>query len=263
VITRNQAKRIRRLRTRKRREEGAFLAEGIRLVEELLASELIVDLVVTVPTLSETDRGGRLLEVVEQRRLVHAEVGEKEVRELADTETPQGVLAVGREPGRRLSEFKPQGDAAVLVLDRVTDPGNLGALLRTSHALGVDWVVALPGTVDPWSPKAVRASAGSMFRVPVSREPWPEAQGWLRERDFAILCADPGGEPALRAGAAVGRFALILGSEPSGLSAEVTRDCDGRVAVQLPGGMDSLNVAVAGALLLDRLLSGSSSQTDD
>ncbi len=256
MITRNQAKLIRRLRTRKRREEGAFLAEGVRVVDELLSADLDVQLVVSSPVLSETDRGRALLERVEQSGVAHAGVENRELGELADTETTQGILAVAREPGFRLSEHKamPGTPSAILVLDRVGDPGNVGTLFRIADALSVDWVVVLPGTVDPWSPKVVRASAGSIFRIPISFETWAEVRAWLRERDFAILCADPGGEGTARGGPTERRFALVLGNEPSGISHEVFGDCDRRVAVELPGRMDSLNVAVAGALLLDRLL---------
>ncbi|TNF87414.1 MAG: RNA methyltransferase [Gammaproteobacteria bacterium] len=259
MITRNQAKRIRKLRTRKRREEGAFLVEGVRLAEDLIASRLEVELVVSSPTLAGTERGRHLLDAMNDRGLTRAEVTEAELEDLADTETPQGVLAVAGEPIRQLEAFAPGQRAAVLVLDRIVDPGNLGTLMRTAHALGVGWVLALPGTVDPWSAKAVRASAGSLFQLPVSREPWPEALSWLRGRDFAIFGADPGGDPVARGGglAPHPRFALVLGNEPSGLSDEVRRDCDAEVAVRLPGRMDSLNVAIAGALLLDRMLAGS------
>ncbi len=256
MITQNQAKRIRALRTRKRRDEGAFLVEGVRLVEELLASRLEIELVILAPALAATERGACLIERVRGGGLAVAEVPDRELEELADTETPQGVLAVAREPGRRLEEFVPGQRAAILIFDRVVDPGNVGTLLRTAQALGVGWTVALPGTVDPWSPKAVRASAGSIFQLPVSREPWAYVVNWLRGRDFAILGADPGGVPVPRSGSPLPRFALVMGNEPSGLSEEVRGDCDGQVAVRLPGQMDSLNVATAGALLLDRLLAG-------
>ena len=164
------------------------------------------------------------------------------------------MLAVARRPRRRLTEFEPGERAAVLVFDRLADPGNLGTLLRTAYALGVDWAVALPGTVDPWNAKTVRAAAGALFRLPVTQEPWAEVSAWLRERAFTILCADPGGEALPRPGESIGKFALVLGNEPAGLAAEVRRSCDRLVAVELPGDMDSLNVAIAGALLLDRLL---------
>ena len=263
MISRAQAKLIRKLKSRKQREEvGAFLAEGVRLVEELLASGWDVELAVTSPVLTCSARGRRLIEAIERRGWTRTEVSDAELFDLADTETPQGVLAVGRRPQRRLSEVEPGAHAAVLVFDRLADPGNLGTLLRTAYALGVDWAVALPGTVDPWNAKAVRAAAGALFRLPVTQETWVELSAWLRERSFTILCADPGGEALPRSGEPVGRFALVLGNEPAGLAADVRRSCDRRVAVELPGHMDSLNVAIAGALLLDRLLAAQARRPD-
>jgi TrmH family RNA methyltransferase len=254
MITRNQSKLIRNLRSRKRQETGKFLVEGVRLVEELLASDLEIDFLVTTPALLGTPRGRRLRELIAARHGSAVEASDAELGRLADTETPQGVLAVAGQPAARLADYRPAARAAVLVLDRLADPGNVGTLLRTARALGVTWVVGLPGTVDAWSPKVVRAAAGSLFRLPVSQEPWPEVRDWLRRHRFAILCADPGGDAVPRGGAAEERFALVLGNEPSGLSDEVREDCDRRVSIAMPGDMDSLNVAVAGALLLDRLL---------
>ena len=259
MITKNQAKLIRKLKSRKRRDEEAVLVEGVRLVEALLASDLEIMLAVVSPSLEETPRGQRLRMLVSDRRLQVTEVSESEMQKLADTETPQGVLAVARQPRRLLAESRPQGDSCVVVLDRLSDPGNLGALARAADALGAAWIVALPGSVDLWSPKVVRAAAGSLFRLPSSQEPWWAVVSWLRKHEFAILCADPGGEPVPRAGSKIGRFALVLGNEPAGLSEEVRAECDRCVGISLPGGMDSLNVAVAGALLLDRLLAGRAS----
>ncbi len=254
MITRNQAKRIGRLKTRRRRQEAAFLAEGIRVVEELLASRLTVEMVVVAPALEETPRGGALRRAIDERGLPVAEVSDAELKRISDTETPQGVLAVAKEPDLALEAHEPPSRAAMLVFDRIGDPGNLGTLVRAAHALGVGWAVALPGSVDPWSPKVIRASVGSIFHLPVSREPWPEAANWLRERGFAILCADPDGVPVRRDGASQPRFALVLGNEASGLSEEVRDGCEGRVAIRMPGDLESVNVAIAGALLLDRLL---------
>lgn len=255
MLTRAQAKLIRRLRRRKRREEEeVFLVEGVRLVEELLQSEQAVELIVTAPALAQTERGRLLLGAIAQSGAVHSEIGDAELERLADTAAPQGVVAVAHKPRFRLAEFEPPDPAALIVFDRVADPGNLGTLLRTAYALGADWAIALPGTADPWNAKAARASAGSLFRFPVSQEPWPEAVAWLRGRGFTILCADPEGDPLPRGHAAERRFALVLGNEASGASPEVRRDCDRLVAVSLPGNLESLNVAIAGALLLDRLL---------
>lgn len=258
MISQSQAKLIRKLKSRKRRDqELAFLVEGVRLVEELLASGWEVELALTAPALSETQRGLQLVEAIERSGWKRVEVSDSELKGLADTETPQGVLAVARRRIRRLAEFEPPARAALLVFDRLADPGNLGTLLRAAQALGVAWVVALPGTVDPWNAKAARASAGSLFRLPVSQEGWSDVVTWLREHEFAIFCADSAGDPVDAIGSPPDRFALVLGNEPSGLSEEVRSESDRSLAVPLPGGMDSLNVAIAGSLLLDRLLAGS------
>ncbi len=258
MLTQAQAKLIRKLKSRKPRERSArFLVEGVRLFSELTASEHEVDLVVTAPCLTERPRGRELLERIRRGGWPHTTVSDAELRRLADTETPQGVLAIARRPPWELQAFDPAAGAAVLVFDGLADPGNLGTLLRTAYGLGVAWAVALPGTVDPWNPKAVRASAGSVFHLPVSQEPWPDVLAWLRGRRFEILCADPVGEPIRRGESRADGFALVLGSEAAGLSEEVSRACSRRVAVGMRKGMGSLNVAVAGALLLDRLLAGS------
>lgn len=257
MISHAQAKLIRRLKRRKRREEeGAFLVEGIRLTEELLASGADVELVVTAPGLEETERGRRLLDRVVGRPLSHAPVSDRELSDLADTETPQGVLAVVRRPEMGPSDL-PLGERPVLlILDGVSDPGNLGTLLRVADGLGLTGVVTLPGTVDPWNPKAVRASAGSIFRVPIVEAVWAEVVGWLRGAEVPLLVADPSGEPVRRGASDGGGFGLVLGSEAHGVSREVARDADRRVAIELREPVDSLNVAIAGALLLDRLLAG-------
>jgi TrmH family RNA methyltransferase len=255
MVTQTQAKLIRKLGARKRRdEEGAFIVEGVRLVEELVASGWETEFAVTAPALASTSRGRRLIDDIERLGWMRADASDAELKKLAATDTPQGVLAVVRKRSWQLAEFRPGEEAAVLVFDRVRDPGNVGTLLRTAYALGVNWAVALPGSVDPWNAKTVRATAGAVFRLPVSLEPWPEILTWMRAHDFTILCADPGGEALPRHSEPVGRFALVLGNEPSGLAGDVLASCDRRVAVELPGNMDSLNVAVAGALLLDRLL---------
>ena len=255
MITRTQTKLIRRLKRRKRRErEDAFLVEGVRLMEELLESGLSVQLVVTAPELDATERGRALHGRLDAGPWARAEVGDEEFARLSDTETPQGVLAVVERPHRRLSESGPAANASILVLDRLQDPGNVGTLLRVAYGLGLGWVVALPGTVDLFNPKAVRASAGAIFRMPVSAESWSDLVAWLRARNIEILVADAAGTPLGR-GAAAGRFALVLGNEASGPSHEVLREADRRVAVELAGGLESLNVAMAGAILLDRLSS--------
>ncbi|HEV2131432.1 MAG TPA: RNA methyltransferase, partial [Longimicrobiaceae bacterium] len=169
MLTRKEAKLLGALGQRKNREaEGCFLAEGARVGEDLLASPLRIRLLVYSSSMEDTARGRDLLARCERRGVRTEMISERELAGFAGTQTPQGVLAVGEIPAGGLEQVElPRSGAVLLVLDAVQDPGNFGTLVRAAEALGAAGVVALPGTTDPWSPKAVRAAAGSNFRLPV------------------------------------------------------------------------------------------------
>jgi RNA methyltransferase, TrmH family len=282
--SRREEKELRALRQRKaREEEGRFLAEGLRTVEDLLASPLAVRLAVVSSSLEDTERGRELRKSLEDKRIPVREVPEAELRDYAATETPQGIVCVADIPRATLDSLDPphraassstQGSSAestdatnstgsdataqalpstiILVMDAVQDPGNFGTLVRTAEALGAAGVVALPGTVDPWNPKTVRSAMGSSFRVPIVETTWDELEPWLRGRGFAILAADAGGEPLPTERPA--RAALVLGNEGAGVSAETLARADRTVGIPIRGRAESLNVAAAGAILLHELL---------
>lgn len=249
--SRRENKILRALARRKGRERhGLFLAEGPHLARELVDSELRVEMVLHAGGRDPaTPEEREALERLEERGADLREVDGGTLEEFADTATPQGVLAVVRIPRRELDDLPAGG---LLVFDGVQDPGNFGTLVRTAEATGMAGAVALPGTVDPWNPKAVRAAAGSTFRVPVAAAPWGDARGWLRDRDVAVWATDPLGEPVYGGEPAPERLALVLGNEGRGVSAEVLDDAHRRVRVPTAG-VESLNVAVAGALLIDRV----------
>ena len=154
-----------------------------------------------------------------------------------------------------LSTFKDldlQTRPAVIVLDAVQDPGNVGTLLRTAQGLGAAGVLALPGTVELTNPKVIRGSMGATFSLPALGVTVDELLLWSKERKVPLLIAEAGGEP-------VGRkpvtkpVALVLGNEGGGVS-PVIRDAGRAVAIPLTPGTESLNVAVAGAILLYEVL---------
>jgi TrmH family RNA methyltransferase len=254
VLSRREERLLRSLRQRKTREaEGLFLAEGVRAVEDLAASPLPVRLAVAASTLGDTPRGRALLDLLATQRVAVHETGERELAALADTETPQGILAVAPIPSAGLDDLDVAREPAVIVvLDAVQDPGNFGTLARTAEALGAAGVVALPGTVDPWNPKSVRAAMGSSFRLPIVPAAWDELAPWLGERGFATLAAAAGGEPLPDPPPA--RAALVLGNEGAGVSAETMARADRVVGIPLRGRAESLNVAAAGAVLMYELL---------
>lgn len=249
--SRSQQKLLRSLRTRKgREEEHLFLVEGPRLLPELVDSHLeVVALFYTPEGLADAG-GDELRHRLEQAGVHLDQVNSATIREHSDTVTPQGVLAVARIPRREWGDLP---DTGILVLDGVQDPGNLGTLVRTAEALGMEGAVSLPGTVDEWNPKAVRAAAGSIFRLPVVHAGWESVEEELRARGMRIWAADLEGQPVDRWEPPPARLALVLGNEGRGVSPRILRSCDRRVRVPISGRADSLNVAVAGALLIDRI----------
>ena len=152
------------LRRRKSRErQGLFVVEGVRSVEELLGSPLAVRGILTAPQLADAPRGRALLERLGASTVEHSAVNEAEFRSAAETESPQGVLAIAEIPERELSSLAGATPLRLLVLDALQDPGNVGTILRTAAALGADATVALPGTVDLWNAKVVRSAMGAHF----------------------------------------------------------------------------------------------------
>ena len=255
MLSRREERLLRSLRQRKAREaEGLFLAEGVRAVEDLLASPLPVRLAVAASSRGDTPRGQALLDVLARKRVALHRASERDLAALADTETPQGILAVAPIPSAGLDALRVQDHdpAVVLVLDAVQDPGNFGTLARTAEALGAVGLVALPGTVDPWNPKSVRAAMGSTFRVPVVQVDWEQLAPWLASGGFATLAAAAGGEPLGEARPV--RAALVLGNEGAGISEATRARADRVVGIPLRGRAESLNVAAAGAILLYELL---------
>ena len=247
--SRREAKILRSLSRRKGRERhGLFLAEGPNLARELVDCDVDVELVLCTEEAAARHR--RTLDRLEGRGAEVRTVDPGTLSEFADTVTPQGLLAAVRIPRRDLAELPPGG---LLVFDAVQDPGNFGTLVRTAEAMGMSGVLALTGTVDAWNPKAVRAAAGSTFRVPVFGASREEARGRLRELDVEVWAADPLGEPVYGGGSAPDRLALVLGNEGRGVSDGVLDDAHRRVRVPTAGSVESLNVAVAGALLVDRI----------
>jgi TrmH family RNA methyltransferase len=254
VLSQREARLVRALARRRNREaEGLFVAEGVRAVEDLAASPLAVRFAVVASPLEDGARGAALLDALAERGVPVRETDARTLAALAGTETPQGVLAVAEIPRHGLYAVSLDGDPAVaLALDAVQDPGNFGTLVRTAEALGAAGVVALPGTVDAWNPKSVRAAMGSSFRIPVVQATWDEAGAWARAAGAAVLAAAAGGAPL--GDSPPRRSLLVLGNEGAGISEETRGWMDREVGIPLRGRAESLNVAAAGAILLHALL---------
>lgn len=229
-----------------------FLVEGPHVARDAVDAGAVVYEALYTEEAAEDPAVAGLLERLRGRGVAPERIDADELAEFADTVTPQGILLVVEIPRTALADV---GAARLVVLDAVQDPGNVGTLIRAAEALGATGVALLPGTVDPWNPKVVRAAAGSSLRIPVFETSVAELTDWSRARGVPLLVAAAGGEPAPRS-AASREAVLVLGNEAAGVSDAVLAVADGVVGVPQRGRVDSLNVALAGAILMDRFFGG-------
>lgn len=229
-----------------------FVAEGVRSVEELLRSGLNVRGALVTPQLTEAPRGAALRQQLTQSKIEVAEVSEKDFRSAAETDSPQGILAIADVPRRNLDTLQIPTVCRVLLLDGVQDPGNVGTILRTAAGLGATATVALPGTVDLWNPKVIRSSMGAQFHHVAMHAGVDDTIAFLTRNSFELWATDAGGSP-LQAGSAPRRLAIALGNEGAGISSSIGAKAQRTVSLPLSGDVESLNVAVAAGILLYEL----------
>jgi len=236
-------------RRKARERSGLFVAEGVRTVEELLASPLRITGALTCDLLDRTPRGAALGAQLLGRGIDVVRVSEREFLSASDTEHPQGVLAIAERPKETLDALAPGAVARYLVLDGVQDPGNVGTLLRTAAALGVHATLVLPGTVDPWNAKVVRSAVGIQFRHHTVDCTEEELSSFLGRHHIALWGADAAGAD-VETLTPPARVAIVVGNEGAGLKPSIRDACTGLVALPMAPGVESLNVAVAAGIIL-------------
>jgi len=242
--------RIRNLQRRHaRRRESLAVIEGVRLVEEALVAGVTIRDVVWTSSLGRSDRGRRLLDALAEAGVEAEEVAERALAAVADTETPQGILALVQPPVWVAADVAPGPGRPALILDGVRNPGNAGALLRTAWALGAAGAVLLPGTAGLRHPKVLRAAMGATFYLPAVPLDDDALLAWAGRRECELWVAAPDGTPIreIEARAPVG---LVIGNEGDGVRPALRNQADRVVSVPMGGGAESLNVAVAAGILL-------------
>lgn len=230
-------------RAKERREAGAFVVEGVRLVEEAAHSRWNFQFALYDESINE--RGRSLVELLKSRGIDVELVSESLMKSLSETETPQGILAI-----LELTNLPtPNSPNFILIPDQIRDPGNLGTLLRTAAAAGVQAVLIPPETTDAFAPKVVRAGMGAHFRLPVLSMTWEEIAQICKSANQQMYLADMEGrscwETDLRS-----PLALIVGGEAEGASEEARKLANGQISIPMQGGIESLNAGVAGSVLM-------------
>lgn len=228
---------------RTREESGLFVVEGVRLAEEALEAGCVADIVLHTP---ELDLRGQSVAAAWAAKGAPVEcVSPSVMQSVSGERTPPGLLAAVPIP----APFAPAGGASfVLILDRIADPGNLGTILRTADAAGLDGVFLTPGTVDPFNDKVVRAGMGAHFHVPMCQTDYGALQRQLA--GFTVWVAEARDGVRYDEADWRGKCAIVIGSEADGPSPEVLALANRRVCIPMPGRAESLNAGVAAGILM-------------
>lgn len=243
---------VRDLHRRKARERrGLALAEGVRVVEEMLMATVPCKGAIVSPVLVAAERGRKLRDAIAALGIPVEELTDRELADAAATEQPQGVIAVYQPPRYAAESVRPGPGSPVVILDAVQDPGNVGTIIRTALAFGAAGVIALPGTVDLHSPKVVRSSAGAVFRLPLAELQLDALPDWLDRTGASLqVTAMDGVHPA---GSDDRGVAVVLGNEGAGVSDAVMAMAERRITIPIAPEVESLNVGIAAAVILHEL----------
>jgi RNA methyltransferase, TrmH family len=242
-VKNQKVKQWRKLHTKKEREAtGTFMIEGLHLVEEALKmKEMIKDLIVSEDTKLPTHWNVDQLNII----LVTKEV----MKAISDTEAPQGIAAI--------CEFQKQHEAdsweKVLFVDGVQDPGNLGTIIRTADAAGIDGIILGEGTVDHYNSKVIRSSQGSIFHLPIVNGDLMEWLQVYNEKQIPIYGTSLQNGVSYREASSTEQFCLIIGNEGSGVNRELLQKTTKNLYIPIYGGAESLNVGIATGILLYHL----------
>ena len=228
-------------RAKERREAGAFVVEGVRLVEEAANRDWRFEIALYDESLSE--RGKLLVEDLRSKGVDVEQVSQNLMKSLSETETPQGLLAVVQISNLPI----PNAPDFILITDQIRDPGNLGTLLRTAAAAGVQAVFLPPETTDAFAPKVLRSGMGAHFRLPIHSMTWEQ----IREqtKGLKVYLADMDGESFWQTNLR-DPLALIIGGEAEGASEEARQLTTQKISIPMSKDVESLNAGVAGSVLM-------------
>ncbi len=252
-MTKAELKSVKSLATKKgRKESGLFAAEGVRLLEESFRHRYFPEKVYYSEHLL-SDRGRQLVGKLSARRVGAETVSAQQLRSIASTTTPQGIVAVFKTPTVNPAELSRADYRKILLCENISDPGNLGTLARSAMAFDFKLLLLAGNSAEPFAPKVVRSSAGAVFGLSIARMDLEEITAFIAGRKIAVVATDvqAGGDripPRLQKRP----FMLAIGSEATGLSEAILRRADLRVRIRHAQAVESLNAAVAGSIIMSR-----------
>ena len=250
AFSNSTVKLLRSLRDKKaRRAEGLFLAEGLRILTEARDSGQLPEIIAFSPEGAKHPLAAEIIAATEAAGGDPIETSADILSKMSGKDNPQMLLGAYRQPAVSLERIDRSKAELWIVAQALRDPGNIGTILRTGDAVGAGGLILVDDSADPYSVEAVRASMGAIFTQAVAAARWPEFLGWLRGGEGQLVGASlKATEDYLEAEYTKPCF-LLIGNEQQGLPADYEAECDLLVKIPMAGRADSLNAAVAAAVM--------------
>ncbi|BCN29695.1 TrmH family RNA methyltransferase [Anaeromicropila herbilytica] len=229
-----------------REEQNAFVIEGIKMFYET-PKDSIIEVYLSESFYHENEKS--LGDIIKEYQV---EIVQDSIfKEVSDTTTPQGILAVVKKPFYEFSTLSQQNDATVIILEELRDPGNLGTIIRTAEGAGVTGVILSKSSVDIYNPKVIRSTMGSIYRMPfVYVEDIKSAILEMKRNNIQIYAAHLKGEKFYDEEVYQGKIGILIGNEANGLTDETAELSDCYVKIPMAGKVESLNAAIAASILM-------------
>lgn len=237
-------------RKKERLKNSSFVIEGIKIIEEAIESNYPIKNIVYTDQLLKVKDGENLFNKIREfHNLIY--VTDNVFKEISDTENPQGVLAVAEIRQMEINQLNFNKMLFLLYLDQLQDPGNMGTIIRTADAFNVDCIIIGQGSVDPYNPKVVRATMGSIFRVPLVYETKGYGElKYLKEKGIHLYATSLEGSKLIYEIDYKSCFILAIGNESNGISEKIISMSNGLIKIPMPGKAESLNAGIAASIIM-------------
>lgn len=238
------------LKTKNRTKESKFIIEGYRILTLAIECSADVEYVFINEDFENKEENIKFLDILKEKNIKTYKTTNKIFEDLVDTETTQGILGVVKFKQKDIEESLDDNSRFVLILDRIQDPGNMGTIIRTADAAGIDAIIALKGCVDIYNPKVIRSTMGSIFDMNIIHTTQDEALRLLKLKNFDIVSSYLDTNNFYNSVEYNYKTALVIGNEANGINEELVSKSDVLVKIPIYGKAESLNAAISSAILM-------------
>ena len=238
------------LKSKNRQKESKYIIEGYRILTLAIECNADLDYVFINEDFENKKEHLDFLKILEKKNVKIYKTTNKIFKELVDTENTQGILAVVGFKNRDIDNNINDSHKFVLILDRIQDPGNMGTIIRTADAAGVDAIINLKGCVDIYNPKVIRSTMGSIFDMNIIQSTQDDTLRVLKEKGFEIVSSYLNTDNYYNTVNYKDKVALIIGNEANGVNDELIKESDTLVKIPIYGNAESLNAAISSAILM-------------